>query len=153
TVNSIKIAIPGLSGEPEYLLTVVEDVTDRRKAEDKLRQAATVFASTHEGVTITDAAGQIIPVNPAFSAITGYAESEILGKNPRTFQSGRHDVDFYGRMWTSIQTIGFWQGEIWNRRKSGDVYPALLTISAVRDDAGQLVNYIGAFTDISSIKQ
>lgn len=152
-VTSTKITIPGLTGEPEFLLTVVDDITERKQAEERLRQAAIVFASTHEAVVIADPRGNIIAVNPAFSTITGYAESELIGKNMRLLRSGRHDGDFYRRMWNSIQTSGFWQGEIWNRRKNGEIYPELLTISTVRNEAGEVVNYIGAFTDISSIKQ
>ncbi len=152
-VTSTKVVISDPGGNPEYLLTVVDDITERKQAEDKLRQAATVFASTHEGVTITDADGNITAVNPAFCLITGYDEAEVLGKNPRILKSDRHDDDFYRQMWNSIRTDGFWQGEIWNRRKTGEVYPELLTISAVRNDAGAVVNYIGAFTDITKIKQ
>lgn len=152
-VNTKKLGISGPSSEPEHLLTVSEDVTECQRTEERLRQAATVFASTHEGVVITDGEGTIVAVNPAFSAITGYAEAELIGQNPRVLQSGRQDDGFYGRMWRSIRAKDFWHGEIWNRRKSGEVYPELLTISAVRDDAGDVVNYVGVFADISAIKQ
>ncbi len=134
-------------------LAAVIDVTERKQMEDRLRQAAAVFANTHDGMTITDPTGNMIAVNRAFCAITGYSEAEALGQNPRILRSGRQDDDFYKQMWLFLTANDFWRGEIWNRRKSGAIYPELLTISAVRNDAGKLVNYIGIFTDISDLKQ
>ncbi|MDP2430686.1 MAG: PAS domain S-box protein [Pseudomonadota bacterium] len=129
------------------------DITARRKTEERLRQSAKVFESTTDGVSITDAAGNMIAVNRAFTVITGYTEAEALGRNPRILKSGRHDQPFYQAVWNSIARAGSWSGEIWNRRKNGEIYPEWLTISTVTDAAGKLTNYVGVFSDISQIKQ
>lgn len=129
------------------------DISEHKRVERSLRQAAAVFTSTHEGVVITDTDARIMAVNPAFREITGYSEGELLGKGPCILQSGRQGEDFYREMWRSINEDGCWQGEIWNRRKCGEVYPEWLTISAVRDDAGQVVNYVGVFADITIVKK
>jgi len=129
------------------------DISGRRLAEDRLRQSAKVFDSTTDGVVITDAEANILAVNRAFTAITGYTESEVLGRNPRLLKSGRHDEAFYQTIWRSIEQTGSWSGEIWNRRKNDEIYPEWLTISNVTDDAGGVTNYVGVFADISQIKQ
>ena len=129
------------------------DITERKMREAELRMAATVFSSTHEGVVVTDAAGEIMLVNPAFTTITGYPADELRGCNMRMIRSGQHDPDFYRAMWRAIGENDYWQGEIWNRRKNGEVYPEWLTISAVRDPQGKVTSYVGAFTDISRLKQ
>jgi diguanylate cyclase (GGDEF)-like protein/PAS domain S-box-containing protein len=139
--------------ESRLFIGILRDVTARRAAEERLRQSAKVFESTTDGVTITDAAANIIAANRAFSEITGYTEAEVLGKNPRLLQSGRHDESFYRCVWQTIARAGAWSGEIWNRRKNGEIYPEWLTISSVKDDAGELTNYVGVFSDISQIKQ
>ncbi len=126
---------------------------ERRATESRLRQAARVFDSTSEGVVLTDLNARIVAVNRAFTEITGYHEDEVLGQNPRMMQSGRHDVVFYREMWRSLQTKGEWRGEIWNRRKNGDVYPEWLTLSTVRNEAGEPVQYVAIFSDISLIKE
>ncbi|PPE74610.1 bifunctional diguanylate cyclase/phosphodiesterase [Solimonas fluminis] len=131
----------------------LHDVTERKAQELQLRQAATVFTGTHEGVVITDPEGQILAVNPAFCAITGYGEPELIGQNMRLLKSGRQDAAFYAKVWDAIRSQGFWQGEMWNRRKNGEIFPEWQTISAVHDAAGKLVNYVGSFSDISRIKQ
>lgn len=129
------------------------DITDRKLQEQRLRQAASVFSSTQEGVVITDASRCILQVNPAFCRISGYVEDEVRGKSMRIMQSGRQDKAFYQNMWEIIAKHGYWQGEIWNRRKSGQVYPEWLTISAVKDVAGAVMNYVGSFSDISRLKE
>jgi diguanylate cyclase (GGDEF)-like protein/PAS domain S-box-containing protein len=146
--------VPG-DGELERprLLGITYDITRRKEDEDELRRAATVFASTHEGVVVTDRKGSILTVNPAFCAITGYAEEDVVGRNMRMLQSGRHDRAFYQMMWEAIATLGYWQGEIWNRRKEGEAYPEWLTISAMRDAVGHLTGYVGVFTDIARLKE
>lgn len=125
----------------------------RANADTSMRQASAVFASTREGIVVTDLAPQIIAVNPSYTKITGYQESELLGRNPRLLQSGRQDEAFYQTMWASIVEEGHWQGEIWNRRKNGEIYPQLLTISTVKDSTGTPKNYVGVITDVSQIKQ
>lgn len=129
------------------------DITDREEAAENLRLSASVFTSAMEGIVITDKTGEIINVNNAFSVITGYSPDEVIGKNPKVLQSGIQDNNFYEDMWGCISAQGFWRGEMWNRRKNGEVFPELLTISAVRDDHGEPSHYIGMFSDISRLKQ
>lgn len=141
-----------IGGVPS-LLAVMRDIDQRRQVDERLRQAARVIESTAEGVLITDPAEAILAVNPAFTEITGYTEAEARGQTPRMLRSGRHDPSFYRDMWGAISTAGQWRGEIWNRRKSGELYPQLATISAVRDPDGTIVNYVAVFSDISESKR
>lgn len=122
-------------------------------AAEKLKQAAAVFESTREGVVITDLEPCILAVNRAYTEITGYSEIEALGKNPKIIRSGRHDESFYQAMWADLIKVGYWSGEIWNRRKNGEIYPQWLTISTVQNDRNEPCNYVGVFTDITQIKQ
>lgn len=139
--------------EKQIIYAVANDITAQQQREKKLREAAAVFRSTAEGVTITDLNGTIIEVNEAFTNITGYTRQEVLGSNPNILQSGRHDTYFYKDMWAAILQKGWWRGEIWNRRKNGSVYPELLTINTVKDDYGKPTGYVGVFADISTLKQ
>jgi diguanylate cyclase (GGDEF)-like protein/PAS domain S-box-containing protein len=132
---------------------VSRDITERKRAEDTRRQWAMAFESTRDGVVITDTRARIQAVNRAFSEITGHVPQDVLGHTPRLLQSGLHNAAFYAAMWRSVRETGSWQGEVWNRRRNGDVYPQWLTISAVRDEAGELSNYVGVFTDITRIKR
>lgn len=125
----------------------------RANTDATLRQAGAVFDSTQEGIVITDLAPRIIAVNRAYTHITGYQEREVIGCNPAILQSGRQDEAFYQAMWASLRKLGYWQGEIWNRRKNGEIYPQLLTLSTVRDDEGKPKHYVGVMTDISQMKQ
>ena len=132
-------------------LAVVCDVTESRAAEAQLRIAATAF-ETHLGMLITDAEGTILRVNDTFSRITGYAESEVVGQHTRLLGSGLHDAAFYASLWARAARDGSWQGEVWSRRRSGEVYPEWLTISAVRDGAGTLTHYVITFSDLTERK-
>ncbi len=125
---------------------------ERKQSLEHLRRSAAAFESTRDGVVITDLKPRIVAINRAFSEITGYGEAEALGRNPSMIRSGRQDAAFYRQLWASLMTNGHWQGEIWNRRKSGEVYPQWLTISTVKDDSGQACNYVGVMTDISQLK-
>jgi len=118
---------------------------------DDLQLAHLVFRHAAEGIAITDTEGRVLAVNTAFTELTGYALAEVVGKTPALLKSGRHSADFYARMWQALQDKDRWQGEIWNRRKNGEIYPEWLSIRAVRDDAGTLLHYVGVFTDISQI--
>lgn len=137
--------------QPVYLVTL-KDITRHVQQERKLHLAAQAFETTHEGIFITDAQGKIILVNRAFSDITGYSSEEVQGKEAHHFHSDHRDGEFYLQMWKSLSVTGAWQGEIWNRRKDGEIYPEWVTISTVRDGEGNLSNYIVIFTDISSRK-
>lgn len=130
-----------------------QDITERKRYEAELRRASIVFASTHEGIVMTDADGRIEMVNPAFTRITGFSESDVIGQLISFLQSNRHNQEFHDQLWRQVAESGHWQGEIWKRRKDGTVYPEWLTVSDVRDAAGSVVNYVGIFADISQLKQ
>ena len=132
---------------------VLTDVTELKRAEEQLQLAASVFSHAREGIMITAADGAIIDVNEAFSRITGYSRDEVLGKNPRLLSSNRHEAEFYTDMWNNLVKQGYWQGEIWNRRKNGEVIAVMQTISAVRDAQGNIRHYVALFSDITAIKE
>ncbi|MCX7176746.1 MAG: EAL domain-containing protein [Proteobacteria bacterium] len=143
----------GADGEMIGLVGVIMDITERKQAEAHLQLAANVFTYAQEGITITDAEGTIIDVNDTFTRITGYSREEAIGQNPRILKSGRQDPEFYVAMWDDLKTKGHWSGEIWNRRKTGELYVEMLNISAVKDAEGLLQNYVALFSDISSLKE
>ncbi|WLI74646.1 bifunctional diguanylate cyclase/phosphodiesterase [Halomonas alkalicola] len=132
-------------------LAVVRDVTEERATEAQLRIAATPF-ETHLGMLITDGEGRILKVNDTFTRITGYREAEVLGRNPRLLSSGLHEEAFYRRLWRSVVSSGSWQGEVWNRRKNGEVFPEWLTLSAVRNAAGTTTHFVATFSDLTERK-
>lgn len=132
---------------------IFSDISAHLEDDERLRQAAIVFDNTDQAIVVTDPHGDIVRVNSAYTRITGYRPDEVLGKNPRLHQSGRHDKAFYARMWGSLTRTGQWQGEIWNRRKNGEIYPAWENISVVRDESGRRTHYVALLSDISSIKQ
>jgi diguanylate cyclase (GGDEF)-like protein/PAS domain S-box-containing protein len=132
---------------------ILIDITEQKKAEKQLRQALIAFENTTEGVMLTDARCRIVEVNRAFTDITGYSREEALGETPRLLRSERHDEAFYQAMWTSIKESGHWRGEVWNRRKNGEVYPQWLSISVAQDAGGRVSYYVGVFADISRIKE
>ncbi|WP_293751257.1 EAL domain-containing protein [uncultured Paraglaciecola sp.] len=139
----------------QYRLTVQEKnnaIVEKERLLQKLKRAASVFSSAHESIIITDNTATITEVNDAFSYITGYSPDDVLGKNPRILQSGRQSPEFYVEMWNAILTKGHWHGEIWNRRKNGDIYPEMMTINAVESDAAHVQHYISVSTDITDIK-
>ncbi len=129
------------------------DITAQRQAAEKLRQAAAVFESSREGIIISDLHNRILAVNQAFQRITGYGEAEVLGQNPSLLKSGRHDTVFYRTMWNAIIEHGGWSGEIWNRRRSGEIFPEWLSISVIRDDTGHISQFVAVFSDITQLKQ
>jgi len=137
-----------VDGEAVGRVWSFRDVTVSKKAESELRIAATAFES-HEGMIITDANGTILRINHAFTEITGYTAEEVIGKNPRMLSSGKHDKAFYIAMWESINRTGVWEGEIWNKRKNGEVYPEFLTITAVKNPEGIVSNYVSTLADIT----
>jgi len=140
-------------GELIHYVAMFSDITSRKNTLSKLRLHAQVFSNANEGIMITDNRLRILSVNRAFTAVTGYSEAEAIGQSPRMLQSGKQDPLFYVHMWERIHATGYWQGEIWNRRKNGDVYPEWLSISTLRDETGRITNYIGMFIDITERKQ
>ncbi|MDB1125571.1 sensor domain-containing protein [Vibrio algarum] len=129
------------------------DITAQKKTEEQLKLAASVFTHAREGIVITDEKGKIVDVNDTFTHITGYQREEVLGENPRILKSERHDQNFYNDMWESLLTHKQWSGEIWNKRKNGELFAVLVTISAVTDSGGKTHNYVALFSDITPMKQ
>lgn len=125
----------------------------QQKTEQLLLLHGTAFSSAHEAITLTDANGIIIDVNPSFSRITEYSKEEAIGKNPSLLRSGRHTAEFYQAMWNSINSTGRWQGEIWNRKKSGEIYPENLSITSVINDDEEVTNYVAVFSDVTMLKE
>ena len=134
------------------LVGVIADITVRKQAEQKNQLAASVFTHAREGILITDVGGTIIDVNEAFSRITGFSRAEALGQNPRILSSGKQDKTFYEEMWRDLIEKSHWHNEIWNHRKNGELYAAMMTISTVRDEQGAPLQYVALFSDITAIK-
>lgn len=134
------------------VLGLYEDITERKVSEETLRIAATTF-ETQEAILITDADASILRVNQAFQETTGYSAEEVIGQNPRILQSGRHDAAFYQAMWSTLNSTGKWSGELWDRRRNGEIYPKQMTITAVHDSNHRVTNYVAVFSDISLRKQ
>jgi len=140
------------NGNPLRIIGIHMDISDRKLDEQQLKIAAIAFEA-QEGIMITDTDNVILRVNHSFTNITGYMAEEVIGQNPRILASGRHDADFFAAMWKDIQSNGGWDGEIWNRRKSGEVYPERLTITAVRDANGIVTNYVATIVDFTMNKE
>ncbi|MCB1932399.1 MAG: EAL domain-containing protein [Candidatus Accumulibacter sp.] len=141
------------SRKPIEVIGSWNDLTVERAFTERQRLHAAALESTRDGVIVTDLAGAIISVNAAFCEITGYAAAEVIGQNPRLLQSGRHDRAFYQALWASLLDSGHWQGELWNRRANGEIYPQWATLSVVNDDAGRPSHYVCVFTDLTKLKR
>lgn len=147
----VALDVARLAGNNIVQLTV-RDITHRRQAENSMRLANQAFENSLEGIAITDAHGCILTINSMFSTITGYTREDVVGRNPRMLSSGRQTQDFYDEMWQALHEQGKWQGEIWNKRKNGEIYPQWLTISRVCDEHGKPTNFVGVFSDITERK-
>jgi len=141
------------SGQITHFVAVKEDISERKRAEEQLRIAATVFDTAAEAIMVTDAENKIKAVNAAFCRITGYSEAQALGQDPKILQSGRHDAAFYRALWHRLLSTGHWEGEIWNRRHNGEIYPQWLSIAALRDEQGRLLECVAVFSDITQRKR
>jgi diguanylate cyclase (GGDEF)-like protein/PAS domain S-box-containing protein len=150
-LHTWKVALHDEDGKPAHLLGISMDITERKQAESELRIAAIAFES-QEGMMVTDTNSVILRVNQAFTEATGYTSEEAVGQTPSLLKSGRHTADFYRAMWETIHLTGSWQGEIWDRRKNGEIYPKWLTITAVKGDNGAVTHYVGADVDITERK-
>ncbi len=142
-----------LISEDEGLYLHGRDITRQKRFESMQLVSDNIFRNSIEGIVITDRDGLIETVNPAFTQITGYSEKEAVGQNPRILKSHRHSSEFYSGMWNQLYKKGFWEGEIWNRRKNGEVYPEFLTISSIWDESGELKQFISFFHDLSDVKE
>ncbi|GJJ04354.1 hypothetical protein RugamoR64_48920 [Duganella rhizosphaerae] len=151
-LHTKKLVLLDSAGHPTHLLSISLDITDSLYAAEQLHIAAVAFES-QEPMMITDAQSTILRINSAFTASTGYSENEILGRTPRVLKSGRHDAAFYADMWDSILHSGSWQGECWDRRKNGEIYPTWTIISAIRDAHGSIRHFVCTQSDISARKQ
>ncbi len=135
------------------IMSLARDITERKENEIRLRQASVVFENTAEGIMITDKQANIVAVNNAFTALTGYLEKDVIGQNPKILRSGHHDENYYNEMWNTLIETGHWQGEVWNKCKDESVIPFWQTISRINDESGALQHYVSIFSDISIIKQ
>jgi len=150
-VSLVALTTPADDGSTALRL-VVSDITKRKQEEEKLQLAASVFSQADEGIIVTDLQGNIVEVNDAFSRITGYTRAEVLGRNPRLLKSDRQGLAVYMALWSELTKTGHWYGELWNRRKNGEVYAELMSISAVCDRQGVVQRYVALFSDISERK-
>ena len=132
---------------------IFKDITAQEKIEKKLKLSDIVFENTNEGILITNNKNNIISINSAFTKITGYEEADIINKNPKVLKSGKHDKEFYEKLWSDLLTTGQFKGEVWNRKKNGEIYPEWLNISIVKDSSGNILNYVAIFSDITKIKK
>jgi len=140
-------------GEIINLIAITRDVTDIKQSQQDLTLAARVFTEAREGMIITDASSTILDVNPAFCQITGYSPEEVIGKTPKILQSGVQGPDFYTALWKTLTETGHWKGEIWSRKKNGELYAELLSINALPNAAGAPINYVALFFDITEYKK
>jgi len=146
-------ALRDAEGRATRLVGVLRDVSEQVARETRLLQAGVMFDCTSEGMLICDAGQNIIDVNNAFCKITGYRAEEVIGRQPNLLASGRHDSDFYRQMWQQLMCSGRWSGEIWNRRKNGEIYPQWQNIIAVRDQRAELSHFVAVFADMSTLKR
>lgn len=137
-----------IKGNP-YVWLSVDNIKEYKRREAELLLSDAVFHNTSEVIFVTDVFKNIIKINEAFTAVTGFSKEEVLGKNPRILKSGKHDRHFYDEMFHTIKTTGKWRGEIWNKRKNGELFPSLQSISAIRDETGKLIRYVAVLSDIT----
>lgn len=139
-------------GSPLVMSGTHTDITERKKFEIAQLEATSVFENSYEGIMVANEEGLISKINPAFTRITGYDGASVIGKSPKILSSGRHDAQFYQDFWGALRQHDFWQGEIWNRRKNGELFVALQSVTVARDQNGRIQHYICVFTDISPLK-
>ncbi|MBF0339948.1 MAG: EAL domain-containing protein [Magnetococcales bacterium] len=154
TVFPVELAVSEVRVEERrFFLGILTDISRRKAAEEELLLARKVFENAGEAIIITDARGIILDANPAFQMITGFSREETVGQTPAITKSGRHDPAFYQEMWLALNLHGGWEGEVWDRRKNGEVFPKWLSINAIRGPEGQIRNFVGIFVDITSRKE
>lgn len=152
-VRTKRVKVNDIHGQPKYILGIGENITQQKKDEVALKLFSEVIENLSEGIMICDADANLVYVNPGFELITGYQFADIKGKNPSFLQSGKHGKEFYQEMWDKITNHGNWQGEVWNKKADGNLIAEWLSISSIFDEAGNVVNYIAVFNDLSKIKE
>jgi diguanylate cyclase (GGDEF)-like protein/PAS domain S-box-containing protein len=151
-LETTKTSLPGVSGQPVGVLGIARDITERKRSEEFLHLMSKVFSNSGEAILITDADQRILTVNREFTKLTGYCEADAIGKTPKFLSNGNTPKQVYQEMWAKLAENDYWQGELWDRRKTGEAFPKRLSISVVRDAEGKIVNYIGNFEDITQRK-
>jgi len=151
--NGVVLSIKEYRAPDGGYVATQSDISEVYQAEESLRLAATVFETTAEGIMVTDAENRIKAVNPSFTRITGYTQDDVQGRAPNMLSSGRHDEAFYADMWKRLEQFGRWEGEIWNKRKNGEIYPQWLSIVGIKDSAGKIREYVGVIRDITELKE
>jgi len=149
---SVKVPLHDTDGKLYGLCSISTNITDRKRSEERLKLFESVFNHAKEAIVITDNENTIVDINPFYSQVMGYKREEIVGKTPALVKSGKHDDLFYQKLWNEINTTGHWSGEIWDRRKSGEIFPKWLNISSIRNEKNEILYYIGIFSDISDKK-
>ena len=137
----------------KYTYICVRDLSSAKKAETKVSIVENIFENSNEAIVVTDSQGNIEIVNDTFCQITGYSHFDVIGKTPAILNSGRQDKNFYQKFWRQLTTSGSWSGEIWNKRKGGEIYPEWLNISSIRNESGEITHYVAQFTDITTTKR
>ncbi|WP_292938590.1 PAS domain S-box protein [Noviherbaspirillum sp.] len=146
------VQVQGTDGQP-CIWSIVENITEHRRIEESMKLASLIYQSSSEGIMVTDELNRIVDVNPAFTRITGYELAEIKGRNPRLMQSGMHSTEFYQQFWNAIHGRGSWQGEIWDRRKDGQLMAKWVNVSVIRSEDGKIYRYVAQFSDITEKKR
>ena len=149
----VEISFSNDESYPGYTFICVKDLSSAKKAETKINIVENIFENSNEAIVITDSQGNIEIVNDTFCQITGYSHFDVIGKTPAILNSGRQDKHFYQKFWRQLTITGSWSGEIWNKRKNGEVYPEWLNISCIRNDDGEITHYVAQFSDISATKR
>ncbi len=152
-MNQRNVLVRDRFNRPVAIEAIVTDITARKEMEERLSQSMQIIESTSEAIVVTTPDGEIVDVNNAYTEIMGYEREELLGSRPSMIKSGHHDEKFYQQMWGELNEQGHWSGEIWDRRKSGELFPVWLSINAIRNGAGEVVNYVGVFSDITVQKK
>ena len=151
--DTVRTPTPPEQAVLQEFANLVALAVQRIRSRDELQRAAAVLQSTRDAVVVTDLSGAIVSVNPAFEAASGYTAQEVLGQNPSMLSSGRHDVVFYRALWARLLSHGSWEGELWNRRKNGEIYPQWLTIHRLNNPKGEATHYVGVSTDLTRLRR
>ena len=152
-LDTVKSPLAGADGQVHGIVGISRDITESKRAEEGLLVAKAVFDATHEGIMVTDAQARIVSINPAFTTITGWSAGEAVGNKAGFMKSGRHSTEFYGGLWHQLNEAGFWEGEIWNHRKSGELYVQWITINTIVNARHTVTGYVAVFTDITQRKK